>query len=61
MKNENIPGALLILLGHLPSRIEREQETMKIAYAGETITVCELLNRTLALLDEAIKAKEETK
>ena len=61
MKNKNIPGALLALLGHLPSRFEREQKTIKIVYAGETITVCELLNRTLALLDEAIKGKEERK
>lgn len=59
MKNKNIQGALLGLLGLLPRRVEREQETMRIVYGGEDITVNELVKRTLSLLSEAIKGKEE--
>ena len=61
MKNKYLVGSLLCLLGKLPKRMQEEQLEVEI-YCHETnesITINELVKRTIKLMKEGMKGKEE--
>lgn len=61
MKNKYLVGALLCLLGQLPKKVQDQKMTMKIycPECNDAITVNELVKRTIGLMDEGMKGKEE--
>lgn len=61
MKNKYLVGSLLCLLGKLPKRMQEEQlETMIYCHeSNDYISVNELVKRTIKLMKEGMKGKEE--
>lgn len=61
MKNKYLVNALLGLLGELPKRVQDNKLTMKIYLpeCNEAITVNELVKRSIGLMEEGMKGKEE--
>lgn len=62
MKNKYLVGALLCLLGQLPKKVHDQKMTMKIycPECNDSITVNELVKRTIDLMEEGMKGKEES-